>query len=151
MEAPLETIAEIRAKVGQDLEQSPWLLIDQTMVNTFADVVFEADSWTHTDPVRSAPLGGTTVPGMLLLSMIPYLLRPHVGMPEGFTNGFNYGFDRLRFTNVLRVGKRVRAHARLLEFGPHGETGWRRKLKVTVEIEGEVKPAMVTDWMVLYV
>lgn len=143
-------IAEIQAMVGHELETSDWLLIDQQRVNEFAEVVFESHAWTHTDPVRAAPLGGTTVQGMLLLSLVPYLLKPHLELPNGCTNGLNYGFDRLRFTNILRVGKRVRMHAKLLEFTPQRENWWRKKLAVTAEIEEETKPALRADWMILY-
>jgi acyl dehydratase len=146
----MQNIEELQAFVGKALTPTDWLLIDQDRVNRFAEVVMDPDAWTHTDPVKAAAYGGTTVQGLLLLGLVPFMLKSHLELPEGCTNGLNYGFDRLRFTNVLRVGTRVRMHATLAEFVRHRETWWRKKLELTVEIENEAKPALRADWMIMY-
>jgi acyl dehydratase len=146
----MHRIEDLQRSVGRELEPSGWFLIDQQRVNRFAEVSEQADAWSHTDPARAAALGGTTVQGLLLLTMLPHLLHPHLALPEGCSNGLNYGFDRLRFINVVRVGKRVRARARLAEFSPYREGWWKKTLDVTLDIEGEQKPALRTDWIMVY-
>ena len=146
----MQSIAELQRSIGSELAPSDWFLIDQPRVNLFAEAVIDDEAWTHTDPVRAAQFGGTTVQGLLLLALVPHLIRPHLGVPEGCSNGLNYGFDRLRFTNVVRVGKRVRARAKLLDFSPYREGWWKKTLALTIEIEGEAKPALVADWAMVY-
>src|SRR5579871_2617401 len=106
-----QSIDELRRFVGKELPPSDWFTIDQQHVNRFAEVALDEDSWTHTDPVKAEAFGGATVQGLLLLTLVPYLLRPHLALPEGCSNGLNYGFDKVRFTSVVRVGKRVRGRA----------------------------------------
>jgi acyl dehydratase len=144
------SIEELRSAVGQELAPSDWFTIDQQRVNRFAEVALDEDAWTHTDPVKAEAFGGTTVQGLLLLTLLPHLLRPHLALPEGCTNGLNYGFDRLRFTNVVRVGKRIRARARLADFSLYRENWWKKTLGVSVEIEDESKPALMADWIMVY-
>ena len=144
------SIAEWLRLAGQELAPSDWFEIDQDHVNRFAAVARDEDAWNHTDPVRAEVFGGTTVQGLLLLTLVPFLLRPHLALPEGCSNGVNYGFDRLRFTHPVRVGKRVRARATLLEFGPYNENWWKKTLAVTIDIEAESKPALLANWHVVY-
>jgi len=144
------SIEELRRSIGKELEPSDWFLIDQARVNRFAEVAMDEDAWNHTDPVRARALGGASVQGLLLLTMVPYLLRPHLGLPEGCSNGLNYGFEKLRFTNIVRVGKRVRARARLIDFCEYREDWWKKTLGLTIEIEGDSKPALIADWIMVY-
>jgi acyl dehydratase len=144
------TNAEWARLKGKELAPSDWFMIDQEHVNQFAKVARDEDAWNHTDPVRAQVFGGTTVQGLLLLSLIPFLLRPHLALPEGCRNGVNYGFDRLRFTSPVRVGKRVRAQATLVEFGPFNENWWKKTLAITIDVEDESKPALIADWHVVY-
>jgi acyl dehydratase len=143
-------IEELHRLVGKQLPPSDWFVIDQDRVNRFAEVALDEDAWTHTDPERARIFGGTTVQGLLLLTLVPRLLRPHLELPDGATNGLNYGFDKLRFCNVVRVGKRVRSRAVMTDFCRYRENWWRKTLAVTVEIENESKPALIADWIVVY-
>lgn len=145
----MHSLEQLQRMVGQELAPSDWFLIDQERVNRFGGVALD-DGWTHTDPVRAAPLGGTTVQGLLLLAMVPYLIRPHLALPEGCTNGLNYGFDRLRFTNIVHVGKRVRVRPRLVDFARYRETWWKKTLALVIDIEAETKPALSADWSMVY-
>jgi acyl dehydratase len=145
----MRNIEEIRKSVGSDYPPSDWFMIDQDRVNRFGEATFD-DGWNHTDPVKAAAFGGATVQGSLLISLVPYLMRDHLGMPEGCTNGVNLGYDRLRITSAVRVGKRVRLLAKLQEFAPYRETMWRQVTDVTLEIEGEDKPALRGSWIIVY-
>ena len=145
----MHSIDELERSIGSELSPSAWFRIDQERVDRFAVLSLD-QAWTHTDPVRAAPLGGTTVQGLLLLSLVPHLLRPHLELPEGCTGGVNYGFDRLRFTSPVRVGKRVRARATLLDFSRYADCGWKKRLRITIDIEDVRKPALHGDWTTLY-
>ena len=144
------SIEELRRSIGKELAPSDWFMIDQGRVNGFAEVALDEDAWTHTDPVWAQPFGGTTVQGLLLLTLLPHLLRPHLALPEGCTNGLNYGFDRLRFTNIVHVGKLVRTRATLIDFSRYRESWWKKTLGLTMDIEGESKPALIADWVMVY-
>jgi acyl dehydratase len=144
------SIEKLYHLVGKQLPPSDWFMIDQRRVNQFAAVSLDEDAWTHTDPVRAAAFGGTTVQGLLLLTLVPYLIRPHLALPEGCTNGLNQGFDRLRFTNVVRVGQRVRVRATISNFCQYRENWWRKTLAITVDIENDSKAALIADWIVVY-
>ena len=145
-----QSIEKLRRLVGSELAPSDWFRIDQERVIRFAGAANDENAWSHTDPVRAEVFGGATVQGLLLLSLAPYLLRPHLGLPEGCGNGLNYGFDKLRFTNVVRVGKRVRARATLMAFEPWRDIGWKKTLSFAIDIEDEVKPALIADWSMVY-
>lgn len=144
------SIEALRRLVGTELPPSDWFTIDQDRVNLFAQAAHDEEAWSHTDPVRAKVFGGATVQGLLLLALMPHLLRPWLALPEGCSNGLNYGFDRLRFLNVVRVGARVRARATMTGFEPYRGNWWKKTLGVTIEIENESKPALIADWVMVY-
>lgn len=128
---------------------SPWLLIDQPMVDAFAAATGD-HQFIHVDARRAAkaPFGGTIAHGFLLLSILPQL-HARSDRPEmpGIAMGINYGFDRVRFVSPVRTGARVRAHfmvAELTEIRP-GE--WQQALEVTLEVDGGDRPAVVAHWL----
>jgi acyl dehydratase len=139
-------------KVGEQLGVSDWFLIDQERVDRFADVTLD-HQFVHVDPARASatPFGGTIAHGLLTLSMIVYLTAPLVPKLEGTTLLVNYGFDRVRFSAPVRVGKRIRAVTRLAGAEERGPGRLIVKLDVTIEIEGEAKPALVAEWLSLHV
>ncbi len=100
--------------VGQKLGTSDWLLIDQQRVNTFAEATGDFQ-WIHVDPERAARefmAGGTIAHGYLTLSLLPGLMQDILKV-EGVGHGINYGSNKVRFTNMVKVGSRVRAHQTL--------------------------------------
>jgi acyl dehydratase len=145
----MRSIEEIKSLVGTVYPPSDWFLVDQDRVNQFGKVTFD-NSWTHTDPVRAADIGGTTVQGFLLMGLIPHLMGGRLGMPEGCTIGVNLGFDKLRITNAVRVGKRIRLRAKLASFVRYHETMWRETIEVELDVEGDEKPALRGDWIIVY-
>jgi acyl dehydratase len=145
------TKAELLELVGQELGRSDWFAIDQDRIDRFADVT-EDHQFIHVDPVRAAAssFGGTIAHGMLTLSMIVHLCEKFAPDIDGLQMVINYGFDKIRFATPVRVNGRIRAVAKLL--GARERAGQLLvKTKVTIEIEGETKPALVAEWLTMHV
>ena len=142
---------ELMELVGTELGKSDWFLIDQARIDKFADVT-EDHQFIHVDPQRAAssPFGGTIAHGMLTLSMIVHLCEDFAPDIDGLQMVINYGFDKVRFAAPVKVGKRIRAVAKLIEAKERGGQ-LIVKTKVTIEIEGEQKPALVAEWLTMHV
>ncbi|HKP79440.1 MAG TPA: MaoC family dehydratase [Phenylobacterium sp.] len=139
---PVE-IKDLPGLVGQEVGVSDWLLIDQDRVNKFADATGD-HQWIHVDVERATKeLGGTIAHGFLTLSLIP-LLSAGLLPVKGVTRGINYGSDKVRFINMVPVGKRVRMRQKLIGAEPKAG-GMQLKNECTIEIEGEAKPACIAE------
>ncbi len=136
--------------VGQELGTSEWFAVDQERIDKFADVT-EDHQFIHVDPERAvaAGLDGTIAHGMLTLSMIVGFCRDFAPALEGSKMVINYGFDKVRFASPVKVNDRIRAVAVLAEARPRAGQ-LLVKAKVTIEIEGETKPALIAEWLTLH-
>ena len=141
---------EYQARVGQTTHVSDWLEITQERVNTFAEATGDRN-WIHVDPERAAresPFGGPIAHGYLTLSLIP-LLRgiADAGNPviDQATAVLNYGSNRVRFPNSVRVGARVRGRFELVSVAPAGPGALQFVERCTVEIDGQEKPGCVAE------
>ncbi len=143
------TVQELAALGETDLGVSDWMDIEQPRVHVFADATND-HQWIHVDPERAAsgPFGTTIAHGYLTMSLIPYLLDQLLAITDQ-TRGANYGVDRARFTNPVRVGSRIRMRARLLTVTPRSDGGFQFKVSVTIEIDGEERPALVGEFLYL--
>ena len=141
-------LAEFVAAKGEHLGYSDWHEVTQEQVNQFADATGD-HQWIHVDVERAkaGPFGGTIAHGYLTLSLIP-MLGAGVYRVGGLKMGINYGTNKVRFPNPVRVGSRVRAGAELVEITEVAQ-GTQAVLKYTVEIENEPKPACVAETVVL--
>ena len=129
--------------VGQEIGVSDWVQIDQQRVNTFADATGD-HQWIHIDVERATKeMGGPIAHGYLTLSLIPFL-GAQILRTTGVTRGINYGSDKVRFTNMVRVGKRVRMRQKLVSCEPKAG-GMQLRNECTIEIEGEERPACVAE------
>jgi acyl dehydratase len=129
--------------VGQEVGVSDWLQITQDRVNKFADATGD-HQWIHVDVERATKeMGGPIAHGYLTLSLIPYLSAGLLPV-KGVARGINYGSDKVRFTNMVRIGKRVRLRQKLLSVEPKSG-GLQLKSQYTIEIEGEDRPACVAE------
>ncbi|TXI12004.1 MAG: MaoC family dehydratase [Novosphingobium sp.] len=138
-----EKPADLLGKEGTLLPPTEWLLIDQERVNGFADVTGD-HQWIHVDVERATrEIGGPIAHGYLTLSLIP-MLGADILRVTGVTRGINYGCDKVRFTGMVRVGKRVRMRQKLLAAEPKSG-GLQMKNECTIEIEGEERPACVAE------
>ena len=143
------SIAELESAVGAPAQTSSWLTITQERINQFADATND-HQWIHVDEERAAagPYGSTIAHGYLTMSLISGMLFELLTV-EGNPTVINYGHDRVRFLNVVRVNSRVRASLQLNSVTPV-ESGVRVNSTVTLEIEGESKPAFVAETIALF-
>ncbi|MBB3038252.1 MaoC family dehydratase [Hoyosella altamirensis] len=146
MNAPrvLRGVDSVEAAVGEHLGYSQWEKISQERVNRFADATGD-HQWIHVDPERAAqgPFGGTIAHGYLTLSLIPALAR-QVVVFEGFAMVINYGSNKVRFPQPVKVGAMVRVGAKITAV-ERTVKGAQVTVRYTVEIEGADKPACTTD------
>ena len=146
------TRQELEGKVGQKLGVSDWFLIDQARVNEFADVTLD-HQFVHVDleKARKSPFGGTIAHGFLTLSLLVHLCLPFIPNLANRKLLVNYGFDKIRFAAPVKVGKRIRAAGTLAEVSERKPGNVIIRVDVSVEIEGEDKPALVAEWLSLHV
>ena len=134
---------DIQSLVGQEVGASDWVLIDQDRVNKFADATGD-HQWIHVDVEKAKQfMGGTIAHGYLTLSLIPWLGSQIMSI-EGVSRGINYGSNKVRFTNMVPVGSRVRAKQKLLGAEPKGG-GLQLTNEITIEIEGKDRPACIAE------
>ncbi len=144
------TIQEMAAtRIGTETV-SDWVEVSQDMINKFADATGD-HQFIHVNPemAKLTPFGGTIAHGFLTLSLIPLLASKIADAPkiEGVKMGVNYGGNKVRFLTPVRSGKRVRGHFKLIELGEKHPGQWQQINEITIEIEGEPKPAMVAEWI----
>jgi acyl dehydratase len=137
--------AELSKHVGEEMGVSDWVKVDQDRVNKFADATGD-HQWIHIDVERAKremPTGGTIAHGYLTLSLIP-MLSAQIMRIDGISRGINYGSNKVRFTNMVPTGARVRARQKLLSAEPKGG-GMQLTNEVAIEIEGQDRPACVAE------
>jgi len=141
-------VAEYLAEKGKEIGVSDWVQIDQDRINKFADATGD-HQWIHVDPARTQKeLGMPTIAhGYLTLSLLPYLMGQISGI-KSVTRGINYGSNQVRFVNIVPVGSRVRARVKLKDAQPKAG-GMQITNEVTMEIEGQERPAMIAETLSL--
>jgi len=145
----VEKPADLNAHVGKKMGTSDWVLVDQAMINKFADATGD-HQWIHVDVERARkemPGGKTIAHGFLTLSLLPLLMDSCYRIKQR-SRGINYGSNKVRFTNMVPVGSRVRLHLSLKGVEPI-EGGVRTICDAEVEIEGQAKPALVAETIML--
>jgi acyl dehydratase len=145
---PIASLEEIRARVGGELGDSDWILVDQVRIDAFADAT-EDRQFIHVDPEAAAktPFGGTIAHGFLTLSLLSRMAAEAMLVPDGLKMAINYGLDRVRFLSPVRSGQRVRGRFTLDSIEENAPGQWLLRHTVTVEIEGEEKPALTAIWL----
>jgi acyl dehydratase len=139
-------VAELRGLVGREVGVSDWFTVTQERIDAFAAVT-EDRQWIHCDAARArseSPYGTTIAHGYLTLSLLSHLLAQAVRVRGPFSRVINYGLNRVRFPSAVPAGGRIRARCTLqaAEEVPGGvQVTWA----VTVECEGQPKPAMVAE------
>jgi acyl dehydratase len=145
---PIAPLAEIRSRVGQEVGVSGWLTIDQQRIDEFAEAT-EDRQFIHVDPQAAAqtPFGGTIGHGFLTLSMLSRMAAEGMLVPDSIKMAVNYGLDRVRFIAPVKSGKRIRGRFRLDSVEEKAAGQLLLRHTVTVEIEGEEKPALTAEWL----
>ncbi|WP_419834375.1 MaoC family dehydratase [Endozoicomonas atrinae] len=149
MTTVFKTPHELQDKVGSVLGESQWLTIDQERINLFAEATGD-HQWIHVDPERAkdGPFGTCIAHGYLTLSLVSLFL-PEIMDVQGISMGVNYGTDKVRFPNSVKVGARIRGVGELINV-EEVKGGVQSTVRVTVEIEGEDRPACVVDTISRY-
>jgi acyl dehydratase len=147
---PLVPASELADHIGEGSGRSEWFTLDQDRINKFADATMD-HQWIHVDPDSAAqgPFGGTIAHGFLTQSLLTYLTLESMILPDGAVMYINYGSDRVRFVNPVKVDSRIRAVCVLKAVTDKAPGQILITNAVTVEIEGEEKPALVAEVLTL--
>lgn len=144
-----ETLAALAAEQGREIGVSEWVTIEQERIDLFADAT-EDHQWIHIDPARTrSELDMSTIAhGYLTLSLIPKFIS-NIFTIRSLKRALNYGSNKVRYTNMVPVGSRLRGrlhlHRAVLE-----ENSLRTISRITVEIDGAEKPALVAETITLF-
>jgi len=137
--------------VGKEIGVSEWFEITQERIDQFAQAS-EDRQWIHVDNTRArkeSPFGTTIAHGFLTLSLISHLTRDVIHFESGIQRTVNYGLNRVRFPEAVRVGSRIRTRVGLVACETFPE-GMAATYSVTVELEASAKPCCVAEWIVRY-
>ena len=137
-------LEELRTLTGQEVGASDWITVTQEMIDRFADVTGD-HQWIHVDRERAkreTPFGSTIAHGFLTVSLLPQLSQQTISIQGDFKMRINYGFNRLRFVSPVRAGSKIRARFTAQEVTDNQVT-WL----VTVDVEGQERPAVVAEWL----
>ena len=141
------SLSELESRVGEEVGVSPWLEITQERIDTFARAI-EDFQWIHVDRSRakSSPYGTTIAHGFLTLALLSHLAETTFSFSDR-KMGVNYGLNRVRFTAPVPAGARVRLRQKLVKVEPVEDNGFRVTSEMTMEVEGNTRPAMVAEWI----
>jgi len=142
---------ELHAEVGNEIGVSDWFEVTQENVNTFADVTND-HQFIHINPEEAAktPFGGTLAHGFYTMSMLSHFAENGCGISvNDATMGVNYGCDKLRFIQPVRVGARIRGRSILTNVVEKNPGQFLFTQTITVEIEGVDKPALIAQWLTM--
>ncbi len=144
-----KTPADLKSALGEHLGYSDWLEMTQDRINKFADATGD-QQWIHVDPERAkqGPFGACIAHGYLTLALVNLFL-PQIVEVQGISMGVNYGSDRLRFPAPVPVGSRIRGGAELTQV-EEVKGGVQATIRVTVEVEGQDRPACVVETISRY-
>jgi len=145
---PVASLEEIQSKVGTEIGVSDWITVDQDRIDRFAEVT-EDRQFIHVDPEAAAKtvFRGTIAHGFLSLSLLSRFGEDAFLQPPNVRMGVNYGFEKIRAIAPVRPGKRVRGRFHLKSATERKPRQWEFHHEVTVEIEGEDKPALTAEWI----
>ena len=140
-----ENPRDLLGKDGTRLDTSDWLTIEQSRIDAFADCTGD-HQWIHVDPVRAkdGPFGATIAHGYLTLALVN-LFMPQIIEVRRFSAGVNVGMDKTRFLSPVIVGSRIRGSGEIVSVEEVKGGAIQAVIRVTVEIEGQDKPACVVD------
>ena len=139
-------LADLATLEGQEIGRSGWIVVEQSGIDQFAQATGD-EQWIHVDPARAAagPFGTTVAHGFLTLSLLSQLFTAAVAF-EDVRLSINYGLNRVRFPSPVPVGSRLRALCVLDTFEPIAG-GAQLTVTITIEREGDAKPACVAEWV----
>ncbi len=142
--------SDIANYIGHKSEPTDWFTVTQEQINTFAKCTHD-EQFIHVDPeaAKKTPFGTTIAHGFLSLSMLSYFMEQASITIKGCYMGVNYGCDKVRFISPVKVNSRIRAHVHILDIIEKKPGQYQLTAEVTLEIEGEEKPALIAQWLML--
>jgi len=149
--AELAPVEKLKEYVGKEIGVSDWVQIGQDRINAFADCT-DDHQWIHvnTEMAKKGPFKTTIAHGYLSLSLIPFLSAQNRVLPTGIKMAINYGLNKVRFINPVKVGSKIRNHAVLKELSQKEGGKILMTVENTIEIEGENKPALVAECLSMF-
>lgn len=140
---------QLLAAAGVDLGVTDWIALEQSRIDMFAQATGD-HQWIHVDPVKAAqgPFGACIAHGYLTLSLVNYFL-PQLVDVQNITMGVNYGCDKIRFPNVVKAGSNIRGRGEVVHV-EQVKTSIQVTTRVTIEVEGQDRPACVVDTISRY-
>lgn len=144
--------SELSGLIGTEVGVSDWTVLDQERINLFADVT-EDHQFIHIDEVaaKKTPFGGTIAHGFLTLSMLSKFSEGSGLVIDGVKMGVNYGFEKVRFLAPVPSGSKVRGRFNLKDAIEKKPGQFLLTYEVTVDIEGQEKPALIADWLAMQI
>ena len=147
------TLDDLKTRIGEELGTSSWITVDQPMIDAFAEATGDRQ-WILVDVERArreSPFGTTIPHGYLTLSLVPQMNYEIGAKPQGMAMSINYGLDKLRFLAPVKAGQRIRMRSRLVSVEERNAGQVLMKFENTVEIDGEERPALVAEALVLHI
>ena len=141
--------AELAPALGQVFGPTDWIAIDQDRINKFADATGD-HQWIHVDveKAKTGPFGSTVAHGFLTLSLTNLFL-PQLIEVRGISMGINYGLNKIRFPAVVPAGSRIRGKGELISVESQ-KGAVQSIMRITVEVEGNAKPACIAEAISLW-
>lgn len=147
---PVYTCESIKDVIGTEVGLSNWVTVTQDMVNQFAKLTGDpVEIHTNVELAKQTPFGGTIAHGLLTLSMIGGFCTSTEVLMEGVKMGLNYGFNKVRFVAPVKTGSRIRGRFLLKAMEERTPGQWVATMNVTIEIEGEERPAAIAEWLTM--
>lgn len=141
---------DYRAKVGTEVGVSDWIVVDQAKINAFAECTGD-HQFIHVNPemAKQTPFGTTIAHGYLTLSLLSVMAYGAMPGIEGTKMGVNYGLNKVRFMAPVKSGKQIRGRFKLVDVTERAPGTLQSTVEVSVEIDGESKPALIAEWVTL--
>ncbi len=142
----VETPKDLKQHIGKTLGPSDWITVDQAMIDKFAEATGD-HQWIHVDVERAKkemPGGKTIAHGYLTLSLLPRL-APTLLKVNKRKRGINYGSNKIRFTNPVPAGSRIRLKQTIKNVEDVPDNGVRITSEMVIEVEGQERPALVAE------
>ena len=138
--------------IDKPMEPSAWVTIDQERINAFADATMD-HQFIHVDEEKAAqtPFGSTIAHGYLTMSLISYFLGECAVGPDNAVMAINYGSDKVRYLQPVKVNSEIRAQSTLIEVSDKAPGQLLTKSRITIEIKGQDKPALVAEILGLFI
>jgi acyl dehydratase len=143
-------VPDLPRHVGETLGPSPWITVDQAMIDKFAEATGD-HQWIHVDPARAAkemPGGKTIAHGYLTLSLLPRLIKSVLDVR--FRQALNYGSNKVRYTGMVPSGSRVCLYQALKAVDPEKNNGFRLTSECRIMVKGHEKPALIAEVMAIF-